>query len=45
MRTNEVLFEQMGLDAILAVSCPATRSFDGVPEDLIVDKADDAWIF
>ena len=45
MRTNEVLFEQMGLDAILAVSRPATWSFYGVPEDLIVDKADDAWIF
>ena len=44
MRTNEVLFEQMGLDAILAVGRPTTWSFDGVSEDLIVNRADDAWV-
>jgi hypothetical protein len=45
MRTNEVLFKQVSLNAILAVRRPATRSFDGVPEDLMVDGADDAWVF
>jgi hypothetical protein len=45
MWTNEILFEQIGLNAILAVRRPATGSFDGVPEDLMVDGADDAWVF
>lgn len=44
MWTDEVLFKQMGLNAILAVSRPATWCFDGVPEDLTVDRAHDAWV-
>jgi hypothetical protein len=44
MRTDEVLFEQVGLNAILAVRRPATGSFDGAPEDLMVVRADDAWV-
>ena len=45
MRTNEVLFEQVDLKAILAVSRPTTWSLDGLPENLIVDRANDAWVF
>jgi hypothetical protein len=45
MWTNKVLFEQMDLDAILAVSRPTTWSFDCFPENLIVDRANDAWVF
>ena len=44
MWTNEVLFEQMRLNAILTVSRPATRRLDRVPEDPMVDGADDAWV-
>jgi hypothetical protein len=45
MWTDEVLFKQMGLNAILAVCRPAAWCFDGVPEDLMVDRADDTWVF
>ena len=45
MWTNKVLFEQMGLNAFLAVSRPATRRFDSVAEDPIIDRANDAWVF
>jgi hypothetical protein len=35
----------MGLNTVLAVGRPATRRFDCVTEDPIVDGADDAWVF
>ena len=44
MWTNEVLFEQVRLDAILTVSRPATRRLDRVPEDPMVEGADDARV-
>jgi len=44
MWTDKVLFEQMRLDAILTVSRPATRRLDRVPEDPMVDAADDARV-
>ena len=45
VRADKVLFEQVGLNAILAVGRPATRRFDSVAEDPIVDWANDAWVF
>src|SRR5260221_980439 len=44
MWTNEVLFEQMRLNAVLTVRRPAARRLDRVPEDPMVDEADDAWV-
>jgi hypothetical protein len=34
----------MRLNAVLAVSRTATRRLDGVAEDAMVDRADDAWV-
>jgi hypothetical protein len=45
MWTNKVLFEQMSLNAILAVRSPATWGLDGIPKDPIVDRAYDTWVF
>ncbi len=44
MWTNEVLFKQMGLNTILAIRSPATWGLDGVPEDPIVNRADDTRV-
>jgi hypothetical protein len=44
MRTNKIFFKQMCLNAILAVRSPATWGLDGISEDPIVDRADDAWV-
>lgn len=45
MRTNEVLFEKMRLNAILAVRSLTTWGLDGISKDPIVDLADDTWVF